>query len=94
MMRYPRNTDLRIKRTDTDQIGTNVRLEQTYAGLPVLGGEAIVQLDPAGNVSSIAICAITATVTSRASSSRTESWTSNTSAIACPPFSISALIMS
>ena len=41
------------KRTRDRGTHHNVRLQQTYAGVPVFGGEAVVQLNPRGGVESV-----------------------------------------
>ena len=45
--------DFVAKRTRDRGTHHNVRLQQTYAGVPVFGGEAIVQLNPQGGIESV-----------------------------------------
>lgn len=45
--------DFVVKRTRDRGARQNVRLQQTYAGVPVFGGEAIVQLNPQGGIESV-----------------------------------------
>ncbi|ABX06281.1 MAG TPA: peptidase M4 family protein [Herpetosiphon sp.] len=44
------SANLQVRGVDQDDLGINVRLDQTYAGLPVFGGQVIAHLDNKGNV--------------------------------------------
>lgn len=46
--------DVKTTAVGTDRLGyTQVRVQQTHAGIPILGGEAIVHIDPRGSVTAM-----------------------------------------